>query len=181
MSVAKERGKRDLAIALFLLDTGVRESELCAIDWLDMDLTNRRPTIRDGKGGKSRSVFWSAETGRLIWAYIQEQGGTHPDAEPVFVAQSGGNKGGRMTRSGLYQLCRRWGKTAEVKQCHPHTFRHTFATMFLLAGGNQMTLMDLMGHTNIKMTRRYVRFTGADLAGQARQFSPVAHLRKGMK
>jgi len=42
-----------------------------------------------------------------------------------------------------------------------------------------MTLMDLMGHTNLAMIRRYVRFTGADMANQARMFSPVGALKRG--
>lgn len=70
----------------------------------------------------------------------------------------------------------RVGREAAVSHCRPHTFRHAFPTQFLLAGGSRMTLMDLMGHTTVAMTRRYVRFTSADIQAQAARFSPVLAL-----
>jgi integrase len=176
LGVAKEEGKRDYAIALFLLDTGIRASELIALNWNDLELDKRKASILNGKGEKPRSVYWSSDTGRALWAWGSMLG--MEDDMPVFPATGGRNPGERLQAKGLYQMCQRWGKKAMVKHCHPHTFRHTYATCFLLAGGSQITLMDLMGHSNLEMTRRYVRFTGVHLAEQARLFSPVTMLKK---
>jgi site-specific recombinase XerD len=60
----------------------------------------------------------------------------------------------------------------------PHTFRHTFAVMFLRAGGNTFTLQQLLGHTSLAMTNRYVALAQADIENQHRQFSPADHLKK---
>jgi integrase/recombinase XerD len=171
--------KRDTALVLMLLDTGLRATEICGLTWADVDQVAKRAVVREdnAKGGKLRHVFWSKSTSKALWAWMQSIGGWVPE-DPVFVAMNGGNVGGALTRHGLLRLIHRLGAAASVAHCHPHTFRHTFATMFLLAGGNQITLMELMGHSSIVMTRRYIRFTGADLASQARQFSSVEYARR---
>jgi integrase len=58
-------------------------------------------------------------------------------------------------------------------RCSPHTFRHTFAILFLRGGGNQFTLMQLLRHTNLAMTYRYVYLAQADVENENRQFSAV--------
>jgi integrase/recombinase XerD len=60
----------------------------------------------------------------------------------------------------------------------PHTFRHTFAIEFLRNGGNQFTLMALLGHTDVKMTQRSVTYAQADIAAQHRINSPVDRMRR---
>jgi site-specific recombinase XerD len=75
---AAKRGKtcprRDEAILLLLLDTGLRASELCGLDVGDVDLTECRVKVREGKGGKSRSVYFSSETRKALFLYLKEQG-----------------------------------------------------------------------------------------------------------
>jgi len=178
---AAAQGPRDVALVLLLLDTGLRATEVCGLVWGDLDLVARRANVRaeNAKGGRVRAVHWSRRTGSALWRWIQALGGQDPDA-PVFPSIGNKSRGQALTRVGLGKLCARLGADAAVPHCHPHTFRHTFATLFLLSGGQQRTLMELMGHTSLSMTMRYVRFTGADLAAQARVHSPVeyAHRRR---
>lgn len=168
--------KRDFAIVCFLLDTGVRASELCALTLADVDMSGRKAVVR-GKGNKQRAVFFGRQTAKALWNYLREE--ERQPQTPVFLSDRGNGAGERLTRSGLLQLVERLGTAAGVEavRCSPHTFRHTFAVTFLRNGGNVFTLQQLLGHTNLAMTNRYVAVSQGDLERQHRQFSPVDRLR----
>lgn len=59
-------------------------------------------------------------------------------------------------------------------RCSPHTFRHTFATRYLLLGGDLLTLARLLGHSphSLELTQRYVTLLDADLRAAHKRFSP---------
>ena len=168
--------KRDEAIVLFLLDTGVRASELCGIKMGDIDLQSRRCTIH-GKGNKSRSIYFGRGTSKAICQYLKAT--TRRQDDFLFVSDRGEDGPEPLTRSGLAQIIRRLGRVAEIEatRCSPHTFRHSFSIEFLRAGGIQFALMSLLGHTDLKMTARYVHLAQADVEHQHRQFSPVDRLK----
>jgi len=168
--------KRDEAILWFLLDTGIRASELCALTLQDVDLTARRCKIQEGKGGKSRSVWLGSTAAKALWNYLKFE--PHDELDPLFFNQ----RGEFLTRSGLLQLIERLGNVAGIKQarCSPHTFRHTFAISFLRAGGDVLTLQQFLGHTSLTMVKRYVKLAQADLQEAHRQYSPADRL-KGKK
>jgi len=168
--------KRDEAIFLFLLDTGVRISELCALRMSDVDMLGYGAVVQ-GKGDKNRRIQFGKTTKRAIWSYLHATP-REPD-EPLFIAEGGHNSGEALTRSGVTQMVRRLGKVACVDgvRCSPHTFRHTFAINFLRNGGNQFTLMTLLGHTSLEMTSKYVAIAQADVVVQHRMFSPVDRMK----
>lgn len=168
---------RDYAILLCLLDTGLRSEELCSLKVHHLDLSNRSVVV-EGKGGKSRRVYWGRKTGRALWKYLHSRGDLAPD-DPVFASAGGWSRGEHLLADGLNKLISRIGKRANLQgvRCSPHTFRHTFSVNFLRNGGNQFTLMQILGHTNIRMTSRYVMLAQADIAAQHRQFSPVDNLK----
>jgi integrase/recombinase XerD len=174
LAAAKEgqAARRDTAILRLMVDTGLRASEVCALDIQDVDFEVRPPavTVRLGKGRKGRRVFLGKRGLAAVWRYLEREK-RDPD-EPLFVAVSGRLNGERLTRSGLLQLFRRLGAAAGVRSMHPHRLRHTFAVTFLRAGGNVYTLQELLGHTSLNMVRRYVQLAEADLAAQCRRFSP---------
>jgi integrase/recombinase XerD len=58
----------------------------------------------------------------------------------------------------------------------PHTFRHTFAKMYIMRDGDPFSLQALLGHSTLDMVRHYVNLWGSDLQKMHRQFSPVDHL-----
>jgi len=66
--------------------------------------------------------------------------------------------------------------TAPIKMVSPHTFRHTFAKLFIINGGNTLALQNLLGHSTLEMVRHYVNLWGTDLQAMHRQFSPVDKL-----
>ena len=136
-TMIRSTGKRDKAILLTLLDTGLRASELCALRIGDVDLKTGKVTIRPGlegraKGRKGRTVYVGKSARRFLWRYLTErEDGTDPD-EPLFI----GKYNRPMNRDGLRQLLGSLGEKVQVRKCHPHRFRHTFAITYLRSGGD---------------------------------------------
>ncbi|MDQ3815506.1 MAG: tyrosine-type recombinase/integrase [Armatimonadota bacterium] len=163
--------RRDEAIVLFLLDTGLRASEVCNLRFTDVDLDGRRCRVL-GKGNKYRTVYFGRNCAKALWQYLKAE--PHESDEPLFVSDRGTSAGEAFTRNGLFQLIQRLGVAAGIQatRCSPHTFRHTFAVEFLRAGGNTFTLKELLGHTSLHLTNKYVALAQADLEAQHRAFSP---------
>lgn len=154
--------RRDEAIVRFLLDTGVRASELCDLKMRDIDLIEGQATVL-GKGNKKRMVCFGRRTTRALRAYLRDEN-RMPD-EPLFISERGSTGGAKFTRFGLRQLIERLGEGAnlQVGRCSPHVFRHTFAIEFLRNGGNVFTLKQILGHAGLQITTRYVALAQADI------------------
>ena len=69
----------------------------------------------------------------------------------------------------------KYGDELGVK-IHPYMLRHTFATLFLRAGGNALALQRLMGHSTLEMTRRYVHLNQDDVKTQHTGASPMQRI-----
>jgi integrase/recombinase XerD len=167
--------KRDTAIVLLLLDTGMRASELCQLQTKHLDLETRRCYIL-GKGNKYRSVFFGRHTAKALWQYLRV-----PQDQPgglVFYGERGPQCREPLRPNGLLQLIHRLGRASGIKavRCSPHSLRHTYAISFLRAGGNVFTLREALGHTNIQMTQKYVMVAEADVEAQSRLYSPMDRL-----
>jgi integrase/recombinase XerD len=166
--------ERDKLIVLMLLDTGLRASELIALDGADLDTTSGAVLVREGKGRKPRTVYLGAKTRRELGHYWRKAG--RPAAKmPVWVSLT---SGARLTDSGLRQLLQRLGERAQVDHCHPHTFRRTFALWSLRGGMDIHTLAALMGHADIGVLRQYLALSGADLQRAHQAAGPVDRMFK---
>lgn len=155
--------RRDRALILVLLDTGLRASELCALNVRDVDLKSGQVQVKHGqaggaKGGKGRLVFLGKAARRALWRYLatrdQDKG---PDA-PLFV----GKFNRPLNKNALRQLMARLGGKAQVADCHPHRFRHTFSITYFRSGGDVFTLQALLGHSTLEMTQHYARIAQID-------------------
>lgn len=169
--------RRDEAIILLLLDTGIRSSELVGLMVKDIDLHARRCTVV-GKGNKLRVVYFGLATGNALRLYLKRHPAV-PD-EPLFLADKSGGVIRALTRSGLRSLLMRLGQAAGIQgtPCSPHVLRRTFAVTWLRNGANVFSLQAMLGHSELRMTQRYLALARSDIAEQARQFSPVDNLRK---
>ena len=165
--------RRNRALILFLLDTGCRASEVCGLRVQDVDLGGRRAVVT-GKGEKSRTVPLGATTVKELYAYLKEE--AREPADALFQSE----RGGPLTRWHLRKLLWRLGEAAglEAVRCSPHTFRHTCAIWMLRGGANVYTVQQLLGHTSLAMTRRYLAIVDADVEAQHRRFSPADQLGK---
>jgi site-specific recombinase XerD len=136
--------RRDKAIVLFLLGTGVRASELCDILFGDLDMLARRCSVLV-KGNKRRGIYFGKSTAKALYYYIRED--ARQPEDPLFITDRGEDAGEPLTRSGLLQLVERLEKSAHLTgvRCSPHTFRHTFAISFLRNGGNLLPFSKCSG------------------------------------
>lgn len=158
---------RDKAVVLLMADTGLRRSEVVALDWGDLDLRAGLVRVRRGKGGKARSVVVGARTRRALMRYRRQV--PHAEADPVFQSQRGG---GRLTGGGLHTWLRRAGERAGLR-VSAHALRRTFATLSLAAGMDALHLQALLGHSTLEMVRRYVQMVETDLVAAHREHGPV--------
>ena len=166
---------RDRAIVLLLLDTGIRASELCALQWEDFDAATGHIAVRRGKGGKPRTVRVEKATTRALLRYRLERVDLEPDAPLLAVGT--GDDARPLTRRGLALLLARAGSRAGVRNVHAHRIRHTFAIEALRNGMDVFSLMGSLGHSSLDMTRRYLAIVQMDLDTQHRAASPVRNWR----
>src|SRR5574343_131165 len=162
------------AMLLFLVDTGVRASELCDLRFEDVNLEAGTATIQHGKGNKKRHVSFGKRTRQAIWRYWAEREDLGEKAR-VFATVLDGER--PLERRVLGRLCTRIGQRAGVRHAFPHRYRHTFAITFLRNGGDIFSLQELLGHTDLDMVRRYLAIATSDTERVHAQASPVDNWR----
>lgn len=172
---ASPSGKRDRAIVLFLLDTGCRVGGLCRLRVRDLDLKGGKCEVVE-KGEKARTVLFVEETAHAVRAWLRAR--PFPGSECVFTSIRDGRP---MCDSTVNQMLRRLKKRAGVEgRVNPHAFRHAFAREFILSGGDIGTVSQILGHTQISVTKQfYAMFSTGELKGEHDRFSPVFRLNGG--
>jgi integrase/recombinase XerD len=161
----KRDPKRNRAIILVLLDTGLRASELCDLKIGDLQGTYVRVM---GKGNKERQLPLSPGVLHALLDYLATRHKATRKS-PLFVVK--GDK--PMSRWTLLKWLHRAGIRAGLGNVHPHRFRHTFATVFLRNGGDALSLQRLLGHSSLDMVKIYVDLAQGDLEMIHRRASPV--------
>ncbi|HET9853136.1 MAG TPA: tyrosine-type recombinase/integrase [Candidatus Limnocylindrales bacterium] len=142
--------ERERALALVLLDTGLRLSELASL--LVGDVRPDGTLHVMGKGAKERIVPIGASARRALVRYLATRATVTAD-DPLFC----GRRGPALTPRGIQQAIARLGRRAAVgTRCSPHTFRHTFARGYLVNGGDVFSLQQILGHATLDMVRRYI-------------------------
>ncbi len=145
-------GVRDRTACVVMLDTGVRLAELF-VPVEDVDVSRRLIRVF-GKGRKERFVPFSPTTRRLLVKYLALRSSVvarhDPDEEALWIT----GIGTPLSQDSVQYNLRQYGKTAKIEHVYPHRFRHTFATQFLVNGGNPQMLQRILGHT----TNLIIRF-----------------------
>lgn len=162
------RSLRDRAILETLFSTGLRISELCALNRY-IDLSRGELSVR-GKGEKIRVVFFSDRAKKVIKAYLEKRGDAD---EAMFVSLSKVVQGteyrvpkvlGRIIPRAVQRMvnfyCRKAGIPDKVT---PHQLRHQFATDLLIGGADLRSVQELLGHANIATTQVYTHLTNKEL------------------
>ncbi len=153
---------RDKAILAVLLDCGLRATELCTLTIGNISLDTKDAYVRVlGKGDKWGEVGLGEQSRRYVQKYVRvfripTVGNQIPLKDAlVFVNRYGE----QLTKSGLWRIIDRLGSWAKIEgvRCSPHTFRHTFAKMFIQNGGDVYKLSKLLRHSSIKTTEDYLK------------------------
>ncbi len=164
------RGK---AIIMFMIDTGVRLTEMTRIRQMDLDITTGRIKIINGKGGKDRIVAIASTTRRAILAYQRQRSYNKDPLAALFQTVSGTE----FKRDGLSEFFKRLSRRSGIS-VSAHALRRTFAILSLRAGMSALTVQDLMGHSDLTMTKHYAQMIDDDLLTDHRAHSPIDNLKK---
>lgn len=166
------RGLRDRAILEALYSTGLRVSELVALDLGDVDWGRREVRVR-GKGDKERIAIFGQPARRALRAYLRS-------ARPKLANERSGaafflNRfGGRLTDRSVRALVGEYARMAGLEDnVTPHTLRHTFATHLLEGGANLRIVQELLGHARLTTTQRYTHVSRRHLRQEYGRIFPL--------
>ncbi|MEN6479805.1 MAG: site-specific tyrosine recombinase XerD [Anaerolineales bacterium] len=152
------RGQRDCALLELLYATGMRVSEVVALDIADVDL-DKGAVHCATKSGKHRErmipIYRRAEEALRLYLAKGRNVLTKSDDEPALFLNHRGN---RLTRQGLWLIIKHYVEEAGIKTpVTPHTLRHSFATHLLHGGADVREVQGLLGHANISTTQVYTQ------------------------
>jgi len=155
---ARTNWVRDWAILHVALDTGLRVSEICALELRDVILDAGHPSliVRDGKGGKKRGVKLGSALRDHLASLVEWKENTGesvaPNA-PFFVS----SRGGALTRTAVYRVFRNAADAVGIPtRFSIHSCRHTYASMLYRASNFNLRLVQKqLGHRSIQTTQIY--------------------------
>ena len=164
---------RDLAIITLLFSTGLRVSELAALD-RDIDLSSGELSVR-GKGGKIRVVFISDEARIAIKNYDKVRTDIDEamfvDHSPRSVSRIENRESIRLTTRSIERVINKYAEYAGItKKCSPHVLRHSFATDLLYNGADLRSVQMMLGHASIATTQIYTNVTNKFLREQWQKY-----------
>lgn len=150
------RGYRDYAMMSLLYATGMRVSELIALDTKDAQLTEELPRLHCvGRDDRERTLPLHPEAAETLAYYLAQ---VRPDflkgkvVDALFINR----RGERLTRQGFWLILKNYvAETQLEKSISPHTFRHSFATHMLEGGVGFQEVAGLLGHSNPYTTQVY--------------------------
>ena len=150
-------GRRDHALLLTMIQTGIRVAEVTALRLRDVNLATTAAHIRvTGKGRKLRAVTLTRETAAVLRAWLSERQG-QPD-DPLFPT----HQGGPLSRDAVAWLTAKHAATASAgcpsltaKHVTPHVLRHTNAMLLKANGVDIATIALWLGHESITTTQIY--------------------------
>jgi integrase len=138
------------AMATLALHTGMRRGEIFSLQWNDLDLVSGHIVIRDSKNGERRHVPMDSTVRTLLSGYSPTAGSSH-----VFPGASGGRL------NTIQKAFRNARKRAALSDLHFHDLRHTFASHWMMNGGDLYVLKEILGHKSVAMTQRYAHLSPA--------------------
>lgn len=159
-------GLRDRAILESLFSTGLRVSELAALNIDSINFERREFPIL-GKGGKERIVFLSEAAADTLQKYLDMRKDSY---KPLFIrfqgrqdpADDGENM--RLSTRSIERIVEKYVRQVGLTvKATPHTLRHSFATDLLVNGADIRSVQEMLGHSNIATTQIYTHITNKQL------------------
>jgi site-specific recombinase XerD len=168
---------RNQALFMILLDTGLRIGELTNLKMEDVHMDEGYLKVL-GKGKKERIVPIGNNAQKVLQRYLFRfrPKPINPVVQNAFLSQSSNP----LTENSMKLMFSRLAKRSGICRLHAHLCRHTFATRFLINGGDVFTLQQILGHSTLEMVSRYVNLASSHIAIQHQKYSPLdrINLRK---
>lgn len=171
-------GKRDSALLEMIYGTGIRVSELCSIELMDIDYYNKTLTVM-GKGSKERNLPLYDKIIDSVKDYIQ-----FSRNELLIRNKNNNNKtnilflnyrGGELTPRGVRVILDDIASKASISlNVSPHMFRHSFATHLLDNGADLRSVQELLGHVNLSTTQIYTHVSQEKIKEEYYKYHPKA-------
>ncbi len=165
----EKHGRRNLAIFLLMLDTGIRPGELCNLRIGDLNLA-ANVIVVGGKTGERMLPFGPTVRQALV-GYLKKRKRIEK-GDPLFAAKSDDHLNPAALRTAFKRLSGRAG----IK-LYPYLLRHTAATSYLRNGASLEAVRKLLGHSTYTITQRYLSLNINDLARAQSDFSPIRKLK----
>ena len=180
-------GRRDRAILEMFYASGLRLSELVALDVEDADLSGRLVRVH-GKGGRQRIVPFNRSAAKAIRGYLRDRERLRANARPSRPAARPSRRarirtnplfvnyrGGRLSTRSVDRLVRRYVSMCSARLgISPHALRHSFATHLLERGADLRSIQELLGHARLSTTQRYTHVNAAQLLELYKKTHPRA-------
>jgi integrase/recombinase XerC len=168
---------RDQAILELLYATGIRVSELVALDLQDIDL--HATTLRiQGKGKRERQAFFGPTAAAGLTAYLAMRHAYKPSSDNSALFLN--HRGGRLSTRGVHLLVKKHSRRVGLSpRTSPHTLRHAFATHLLDNGADLRSIQELLGHQRLSTTQRYTHVSMDHIMAVYDQAHPRARRPQG--
>lgn len=168
-------GLRDYCLLLVQIDTGARPGELFQVTVSDLNLEARELYIRPevAKTRVGRTLVLSPFTTQALVKFLKVRPTWWSDDVPLFATENGRPLNASWWSKRLAKYCRKVG----VKVT-PYGLRHSFAIEFLKEANDPFALQRILGHQDLAMTRRYVRYLQDDIREAHEKASPVQKLQQ---
>lgn len=168
-----EFGLRNKCMVSLMLDSGLRRNEVITLHLDSIHFTQNIVKV-SGKGEKERVVPMGLYTKRLLFKYLN---GYRPmpdyPTNRIFLSQ----EKTPVSPDVLKMLFTRLKKKTGIKRLTPHLLRHTFATKYLINGGDAFSLQMILGHTSLEITRMYSHLASSYTVKNFQSLSPLDRLK----
>jgi integrase/recombinase XerD len=177
LQAAKAEPIRNRCMLALAYDAGLRREELCLLQSGDIDPAYRMLRIRaeTTKGGRERTVPYSAATGELLKAYLAHRHTLAQSRGPLFLSESRRNLAVPITLWTWSKVVRGIALRAGLPQFSTHTLRHLCLTDLARAGWDLHEIARFAGHRNPATTQQYIHLSGRELAQKLAQGMAQIH------
>lgn len=144
-------GERDKLMCMLMLDCGLRRGEVVKLKLSDID-KSKRTMIINGKGSKQRIVPFGKTVKNQLMLYLALRTEKPCYSDSLFLTI----EREPITANTIKMLFQRLKSSSGISRLYPHLLRHTFATNYIIQGGNLEVLRVLLGHSSISITQIYI-------------------------
>jgi len=169
--VSTELGLRNRAILELMYACGLRVSEVCVLQYKDIDLDAGILTCK-GKGNKTRRVPVGKSAIEWVKSYLAvRRKKENIEINNIFVTFLGSP----INRQTIFLFIKEYAKKIGLQEVSPHTIRHSFATHLVQNSADIRSVQQMLGHADISTTQIYTHITDAHLRRTYEKFHPRAH------